>query len=465
MKVLIPARGRCAVAAGALLVGLLASVPSAAAETDVAALRQAMEQAFAAAEKDHARVRARDFGDKLGDFPARLAGPLCEARKQRERPVPAKVDALLAALRGSGALPLSATSLRVIFTRLLPKDAVVRAEISETECRDAFVAEARDVFAAERFEDCWDAMFGALPEVAAWRAAHAPKTPETTAAPAPEAGGTPPGPEKAPPAPEPEPPAPPKAPELPSPSAADGAVNLLLLDRARPWVGPWTGWTQEIPERDNRRQKRPAKSVWMDRYEVTCAAYLRFLEAQPPLRRADLLPVGWTSDERGQPAHPPGKERHPVTGVTLAQAQAYAEWAGKRLPTEDEWDRAAGGGEKDPRAFPWGPATEGLRWAFAGQGADGPVPVDAFPDDRTPDGIVGLAGNVAELVATLPDRRELPAKLQPAQDVVVRGGSWRTDRESNCGSSFRWVLPAGQGAPHVGFRCVMDEAEYRKQFR
>jgi formylglycine-generating enzyme required for sulfatase activity len=91
--------------------------------------------------------------------------------------------------------------------------------------------------------------------------------------------------------------------------------------------------------------------------------------------------------------------------------------------------------------------------------------VDAFPEDATPDGVVGLAGNAAEWVATLADRRDVPkAGPQDADQVVVRGGSFRS-RESECGTTFRRLVNAGRAAEHVGFRCVLDDAEYRRRTR
>ena len=55
--------------------------------------------------------------------------------------------------------------------------------------------------------------------------------------------------------------------------------------------------------------------------------------------------------------------------------------------------------------------------------------------------------------------------MSPSASIVIRGGSWRTARAGDCGTDFRWVIDAGQTAAHVGFRCVMDDAEYRKRVR
>ena len=433
---------------------------------DPAALRAAMERAYVAAEADHAKARRDGFAARLEDFATVLRDAVAAAAATPPADAKARAAAIAAAaktLAAAVSAPFSETSLRVVLAEMLPPDLTAWPKSDRAETvRDAFLAATKAVFAAEKFPDCWDARFLGLPEVAAWRSAHEtkPTPPVQTPDPKPEVP-----PERVPDTAPVIPPTPRADTELPSPFATDPAVNLVAVDRTRGWVGPWSGWTQEIPERDNHRQRRPAKFVYFERYETTCADYLRFLKGVDAPKRRALLPVGWTVDEKDEPSCPPGRERFPVTNVTWFQAQAYAESRGERLPTEDEWDRAAGGGEKEPRSYPWGAATAGKLWAFGGQGADAPVAVDAFPDDRTAEGIVGLAGNVSEMVATLADRREIPAKLQPSQQVVVRGGSWRTPREAECSTTYRWVIDAGQPSPSVGFRCVMDEAEYRKRFK
>jgi len=336
--------------------------------------------------------------------------------------------------------PVTRTSMIVVLAE------VARAARADKAAapRDLFVSAAETVFAAGKPEDSWDTCFVVLPVVDAFRVAQK-KLAAAQAAAA-------------------EPP-PPASTDKPAEKPVKALDEMVLSERARPWVGPWTGWTTDIPEKQNKRQQRSVKPVWVDRYETTCAQYRAFLETLAPASRRAMLPQGWTLDDKDAVQMPAGKERHPVTGVTWRQAQTYAESQGKRLPTCDEWERAAAGSEKEPRAFPWGASEEGRTWAHLGTEPKGTFAVDAFPDDATPDGIVGLAGNVAEMVATYSDRAEVPkAGPDKAKQILVCGGSF-TSRASECATSWRWAVDADAASASVGFRCVMDEAEYKKRHK
>jgi hypothetical protein len=147
-------------------------------------------------------------------------------------------------------------------------------------------------------------------------------------------------------------------------------------------------------------------TFYMDRYPVTNAAYELFLKDEPDHES----PAHW----RGR-TPPPNILDHPVVRVSWTDAQAYAAWAGKRLPSAREWQRAAGGQQE--QRYPWGNdfVSDYCNTREAGMG--GTTPVGQYsPHGDSPQGIVDMAGNVWEWLAD-----EAGAKGQYRQ---LRGGAW-----------------------------------------
>lgn len=136
--------------------------------------------------------------------------------------------------------------------------------------------------------------------------------------------------------------------------------------------------------------QQPERTVYLDayyidRYEVTNREYKRFLEAT----QYEDVPAGWENGE-----YPEAKAEHPVTQVSWGDALAYALWAHKILPTEEQWEKAARG--TDGRIYPWGNDYEK---GAVNMGIDGPKedrPVGSFPKDVSPYGVRDMAGNVME---------------------------------------------------------------------
>jgi formylglycine-generating enzyme required for sulfatase activity len=194
-------------------------------------------------------------------------------------------------------------------------------------------------------------------------------------------------------------------------------------------------------------------AFWIDRYPVTCEAYARFTDAT-----GHPTPPDWPD---GRPA--PGRHDHPVERVSWHDARAYAAWAGKRLPSEAEWEKASRG--PDGRRWPWGNEFDESRcivWDHAIALDVTTMPVTAHPSGASPYGVEQMAGNVEEWVEDelLPYPGSVHASPAASGGLrVVRGGSWfYTQEHARC--AYRRGLPptftgwSQAGGP--GFRCAQD---------
>jgi formylglycine-generating enzyme len=218
---------------------------------------------------------------------------------------------------------------------------------------------------------------------------------------------------------------------------------------------------REVLFADELPQRRVSLAAyWLDRTEVTVAAYQRCVE----LGRCRAVPY---SEGAERFAHP----SYPVSLVSHEDARAYCAFRGARLPTEAEWERAARG--PNGRRFPWGnlynsrAANHGRLGLVRTDDRDGYVelaPVGAFPQGRTPEGFLDLAGNVAEWVSDYyapgyPDRPETNPKGPPPGSVgtsrVVRGGSYEDPAAWLRGAARREADPSTR-RPSVGFRCAKN---------
>lgn len=198
------------------------------------------------------------------------------------------------------------------------------------------------------------------------------------------------------------------------------------------------------------RQEAPETEVtvapfWMDRHPVTVAEYRAFLKetgAAEPKQWRDPL---YNGDEQ------------PVVGVSLDEALAYARWCGKDLPTEVQWEFAARGRER--RRYPWGNLPPSSTRANYGDFIGMPTMVTMHEDGRTPEGLLDLAGNVAEWTQDpyvpysllLGGHREQALESEPRR--VIRGGSWSSGPEALTTTARAGIFPESR-LPTVGFRCV-----------
>lgn len=198
-------------------------------------------------------------------------------------------------------------------------------------------------------------------------------------------------------------------------------------------------------------------SFYLDKYEVSNADYQAFVQSTK--RRP---PPEWPG-----PRHPPGLGRYPVVSVSWEDADAYCRWAGKRLPTEAEWEKAARGFEG--RTYPWGEGFQMDR-ANIGGARNGPAAVGSYPKGRTPIGVYDLAGNVWEWTADwyrpYPGNPSM-APMDPPPGRVLRGSSWSgvghfpSDALTvilahNARAGFRLYADPNGRLNDVGFRCARD---------
>jgi formylglycine-generating enzyme required for sulfatase activity len=205
--------------------------------------------------------------------------------------------------------------------------------------------------------------------------------------------------------------------------------------------------------RDGDANNSPAHRVrldsfYMDKHEVTNAQYLRFCK-----ETERQLPIFWGMERfRCGPDFPD----HPVVGVSWADAKAYAEWAGKRLPTEAEWEYAARGG-LEGKGYPNG---DDLDESQANFRSDGTVPVMSYSPNAY--GLYDMAGNVREWVADYYDEfyygagpAENPKGPEKGTFHVVRDGGWHSGK--GClNVDDRICLPTYWVDFAVGFRCAAD---------
>jgi iron(II)-dependent oxidoreductase len=193
---------------------------------------------------------------------------------------------------------------------------------------------------------------------------------------------------------------------------------------------------------------------YIDVFEVTNIQYKVFIDSMD--RRA---PSHWRLGR-----YEVGLDGYPVVNVSWKDAVAYAEFMGKRLPTEEEWEKAARG--SDGRRYPWGDTFDNKK----ANNGNKLMPVRQFPDGRSPYGLFDMAGNVSEWVdawyAPYPIEGEDPIhrvekfkryKPQFGKNKyrVYRGGSW------NNFPKFLRCANRGKARPnerwrYIGFRCVMD---------
>jgi len=220
-------------------------------------------------------------------------------------------------------------------------------------------------------------------------------------------------------------------------SVQDGHGVMLLVPAGAFIFG------ENAPDSPHPRQSVTLPAFYVDQTEVSNAEYLSFIQT--------------TGRSFSAQAYASEHPREPVTNVSYKDASAYAAWAGKRLPTDQEWEKAARG--NDGRPFPWGsdPWTENVPAELQ--------PVDSLSDRKSPYGALNMSGNAWEWTATpyQSDQRELADMRNVLKTdsfsrtwYNLKGGSF----SPNGNFFFRLYLtrgfPEDQTSRLVGFRCVKN---------
>ncbi len=180
---------------------------------------------------------------------------------------------------------------------------------------------------------------------------------------------------------------------------------------------------------------------YMDRTEVTNEEYLQFVSAT-----RHRPPPHWRDGK-----FPSNEAKVPVVNVSWDDANAYAQWIGKRLPTETEWEFAARGSES--RIYPWGNSWNATN-ANAGKETGGSISkVGSFPNGASQFGVLDMCGNVWEWTSSslvnYADQKEI------APGKVIRGGAYDTPSK-RATATYRGVLPSDRLRDKTGFRLVKD---------
>ncbi|HET7099946.1 MAG TPA: SUMF1/EgtB/PvdO family nonheme iron enzyme, partial [Terriglobia bacterium] len=210
-------------------------------------------------------------------------------------------------------------------------------------------------------------------------------------------------------------------------------------------------------ENSPRRQHSHEMNIvgfFMDKYPVTNAEFKKFLDATHYHPKDDH---NFLRDWKNG-TYPEGWANKPVTWVSLEDAQAYASWAGKRLPHEWEWQYAAQG--TDGRLYPWGnewnPAD--VPTPDKGRLLRGPDPVDAHPQGASPFGVMDMVGDVWQWTDDFFDEHTHAAILRGGSYYQPQGSRWYFPNAYRLDEHGKYLLmaPSIDRAGTLGFRCAKD---------
>jgi formylglycine-generating enzyme required for sulfatase activity len=236
----------------------------------------------------------------------------------------------------------------------------------------------------------------------------------------------------------------------------DFGYSELLIEKDNSWMVliPAGGFLMGSPIGEGEDNEYPQHRIYLDdffidKYEVTNAQYEKFVKD-----------TGYQSEGDWRKYFLPGKENHPVVNVSWNDAAAYARWAGKRLPTEAEWEKAAHGALEGVQ-YPWGDYIDRSKANYVDSGYMTTQPVGSYPANGY--GLFDMAGNIWEWCSDWyePDYYTRSAPRNPSgpntgTNRVFRGGAWASITDSlrvacrNRAKPSDWYF-------YLGFRCAKSD--------
>jgi formylglycine-generating enzyme required for sulfatase activity len=213
-----------------------------------------------------------------------------------------------------------------------------------------------------------------------------------------------------------------------------------------------------LPAEESPQATLSLPEFYMDQTPVTNAEYKKFVDAHPawPVPRLENSLAASYNWDKAARTFPTGRDQYPAVLVTWHDAAAYCQWAGGRLPTEAEWEKAARG--RDGRIWPWGNTWDATRLNSVEGRIGDATPVGHFPAGASPYGALDMAGNVWQWTSSLDraypynpaDGREDPAASGMR---VTRGGAWLLGAVADRTAMRNRFDPNGLSLS-IGFRCA-----------
>lgn len=234
--------------------------------------------------------------------------------------------------------------------------------------------------------------------------------------------------------------------ETPQPTATPKPPELSPMVEIP--AGPFTFGSDAGEDDEAPSQQIDLPAFEIDIFEVTNVDFQQFVEATGYVTEAEKRgSSGWR-------AYTEGKDRHPVVKASWNDAVAFCEWAGKRLPTEAEWEKAARGA--DGRAYPWGNDWDSAKVNGKDYGLRGTAVVGSFGAGASPYGVQDMAGNVWEWTAGWYKAYPGSTYQDPFYGErfrALRGGGWFEAKE-NLRTTNRSANVPEAANDDIGFRCA-----------